>query len=443
MCAEAIRQLLGINKRAVAINTVLIANSFIWYMYAFSYLTENIGLLNLDSQFLPIMSIHFATLFLALIIGEFFSHKAKNRLNFLTLWMLTGVFLSLIPAITGITYWGLVLFSIIVGANFGFGISTSLEYFASTTLANNRGKISGTIFLLTGLGAFLLSSIGTNNVLTVSVVLTVWRIIGFLAIKLFKPSAEPTATQPIITYQRLFSNRTFLLYLIPWIIFVFVNSMSFPINESFFASDLVKLSSNIEYVLAGVSAVIFGIFADSKGRKRLAVAGFAMLGLGYAILGLTAPSIYGWWIYTVIDGVTWGILVTLFVFTLWGDVAEGQKSGRIYAIGIMPYLLSSLIRISIGNYFGGYVRDQGIGTIFSFFSFFLFIAVLPLVLAPETLSELTIRNNDLKSYINKAQKEVTKKQKKETKKEEDEGDQKRKESSEEFKKAQELAEKYY
>lgn len=441
MGLEAIKQLLSKNKRAVAINTILIANSFIWYTYAFSYLTSAIDILNLEGQFLQIIGIHFAGLFIALIIGEFLSHRVKNRLNFLALWMLTGILFSLIPLITGMTYWGIVVFSVIAGVNFGFGIPTSLEYFASTTQANNRGKIGGTIFLLTGIGAFLLSSIGTNSVLIVSLVLSVWRLVGFLAIKFANSSTETAAVkEQKISYRRILSNKTFLLYFIPWIIFVFINSMSFPINNATFPSDLVKLSSNVEYVLGGFSAVIFGILADSKGRKRLAVAGFAMLGLGYAILGFTAPNIIGWWIYTFIDGITWGIFVSLFVFTLWGDIAEGKKSGRIYAIGIMPYLLSSLIRVSIGNYLATSVE----GAIFSFFSFFLFIAVLPLVFAPETLSEHTIRNNDLKSYITKAQKEVSKKHKQQTKNEENSDDeQNTEEQTEEYKKAQELAEKYY
>ena len=50
--------------------------------------------------------------------------------------------------------------------------------------------------------------------------------------------------------------------------------------------------------------------------------------------------------------------------------------------------------------------------IFSFFSFFLFIAVMPLVLAPETMSEQTLKSNELKNYLEKAKKHVEKIQKK-------------------------------
>jgi hypothetical protein len=40
--------------------------------------------------------------------------------------------------------------------------------------------------------------------------------------------------------------------------------------------------------------------------------------------------------------------------------------------------------------------------IFSFASVFLFLAVLPLIYAPETLPEKTMKDRDLKSYIEKA-----------------------------------------
>ncbi len=196
--------------------------------------------------------------------------------------------------------------------------------------------------------------------------------------------------------------------------------------------------------MAGISAVIFGFLADSKGRKRLAVAGFAMLGLGYGILGFANGSLLGWWLYTFIDGITWGALVVIFIFSMWGDIAEGRRSEKIYAVGIMPYLLSTFIRFSLGNYLASSITAEGIGTIFSYFSFFLFIAVLPLLIAPETMSELTIKNNDLKSYINKAQKRVAKVQEKKNKPEEKSSSQDQSEKqSDVYEKARELAEKYY
>ncbi len=449
MHLEAIDRLLGNNKKALVINTILIASALIWYIYAFNFLIKTIEVSEFYGQVLPIIALHFLVLFVAVVVGESLSHKIKNRLTFLLLWMLTGIFLSMLPLIAGstntggMTYLATVLFSVITGINFGFGIPLCLGYFAETTEAGNRGKSGGIIFLLTGVGTFLISGIGVNSFLSVSFILAIWRAVGFIALLFVARSVKPLSAKPKISYRKIVTNRTFILYFIPWLMFQLVNSLSFPINEQLINPKMVIDSSNVEFILGGFSAVIFGFFADSKGRKRLAVAGFALLGLGYAVLGLTQQNIYGWWFYTFIDGITWGSFMMLFVFALWGDIAEGRRSERIYAIAIIPYLLSSLIRLSLGTYLASLVKEIGSASIFSLFSFFLFIAVLPLVIAPETLSEQTIKNNDLKSYVDKAQKQALKRKNHPKSKEENKDNSESGEQSDENKKAQELAEKYY
>jgi Sec-independent protein translocase protein TatA len=89
-----------------------------------------------------------------------------------------------------------------------------------------------------------------------------------------------------------------------------------------------------------------------------------------------------------------------------------------------------------------------IATSFSLAGFFLFLAILPLLYAPETLSETTMKDRELKNYIKKAQKEVAKAQNKED--ESNECENKDEKDSVEFtvnqeddEQARELAEKYY
>jgi F0F1-type ATP synthase membrane subunit b/b' len=45
-----------------------------------------------------------------------------------------------------------------------------------------------------------------------------------------------------------------------------------------------------------------------------------------------------------------------------------------------------------------------LSTAFSLASFFLFLAVVPLMYAPETLSEKKIRDKELRDYLEKAKK---------------------------------------
>jgi hypothetical protein len=88
--------------------------------------------------------------------------------------------------------------------------------------------------------------------------------------------------------------------------------------------------------------------------------------------------------------------------------------------------------------------------LFSFIAFFLFIAVLPLVYAPETLPEKTMKDRDLKSYIDKAMKKAQvqeEKQQKTVQKRSQECDAKfpaeAEDDTEKYEKAKQLAEKYY
>jgi MFS family permease len=187
MHTAGIQRLLGDNKKAVAINVIIIANAFIWYSYAFKYLLTTINTVSLSDLFLPIIATHFLGVFVAIIIGQFLSQKVKQREKFLLWWMLAGVFLSLFPLITGMTTTGIVVFSVITGVNFGFGIPVCLGYFASTTEPSNRGKLGGTIFLLIGVGVFIISRIGNESVIAIPLVLAAWRALGFLLLFFIKP----------------------------------------------------------------------------------------------------------------------------------------------------------------------------------------------------------------------------------------------------------------
>lgn len=190
--------------------------------------------------------------------------------------------------------------------------------------------------------------------------------------------------------------------------FSIVNDVTFSVTTDF-SDDLVLFSGLIEMVIAGVFAVVCGFLADFFGRKRLAIGGFALLGLGYGVLGIFPGNEVGWWFYTSVDGIAWGIFTTIFIMTLWGDLAEGKGSEKYYAIGGLPYLFSNFAGLSIASL----LERQADYAIFSFASFFLFLAVLPLIYAPETLPEKTIKKRELKSYVEKAKKEAEKAQKKE------------------------------
>jgi hypothetical protein len=87
--------------------------------------------------------------------------------------------------------------------------------------------------------------------------------------------------------------------------------------------------------------------------------------------------------------------------TLWGDLSYGVSTDKYYAIGGLPYFVSNFLRLTIGTYIAETILAYAI---FSFTAFFLFLAVIPLMFAPETLPEKKIKERELRQYIEKAKK---------------------------------------
>jgi len=87
--------------------------------------------------------------------------------------------------------------------------------------------------------------------------------------------------------------------------------------------------------------------------------------------------------------------------TLWGDLAHEDSSKKYYALGSLPLLFSNLLQKIVAPDLAALVS---VTAVFSLASFFLFLAILPLLYAPETLSEQKLKERELKGYIEKAKK---------------------------------------
>jgi hypothetical protein len=100
----------------------------------------------------------------------------------------------------------------------------------------------------------------------------------------------------------------------------------------------------------------------------------------------------------VVDSIAWGIFVVLFFLTLWGDLSDNLLKDKFYLLGGLPFLLSWFVQLIIEPY----ITSISIYAAFSLASFFLFLAVVPLMFAPETLPEKMLRERELRSYIERA-----------------------------------------
>jgi MFS family permease len=404
MCSEKFRS----TARLTLANIALVTNAFVWYYFVVDILQNILRIMPID-QFttLLIWSAHFAGITFSAIAGASLVRRIKGRTRFLILWMMLGIASSLISIAVDITSISNVLMlSILLGVSLGLGMPCCMGYFTESIETDNRSRVGGIILLLSGVGVVVLGTVTTGNISLQTSVLSAWRIFGLLFYVLFRPVEKKMERNEVSSYRALFNQRSFFLYLIPWVMFSLVTYLTVPMQSKIVGSPAnLEFLRVIENVLGAVFAVIGGFLSDAIGRKSVAIAGVALLGLGYSALGIYPQNPLSWYFYTICDGVAWGMLLVIFVITIWGDLSHDKPSDVYYAIGVLPFFISKFLQLTIATYVTATIPNYAI---FSFTALFLFLAVIPLMYAPETLPEKLVKQRELKGYIEKAKKEKEK-----------------------------------
>jgi len=407
----------AINWKEFAPAFVLVINSLIWYTltYAiFSSTIESFGFPNIEK--FAVYGVYYAGIAISAIIGGLV--LPRSRRNGLIIWMALGTILSIVMATISTNSFPVnMLLATIIGVTIGIGLPSTLAYFADSTSIEKRGIHGGVTWLAIGLGSLSIGAIISTQQISIgsigSYVRACWRGIGLILFVLLsrKKYQEKKASNED-GFIQILSRREFLLYLAPWIMFSVINFVEAPFQSNVFGS-LATLLGFVELAISGVMALVGGMLADHVGRKRVVITGFIILGIEYAMLSLTGlfgsyGSMIGY-LYVCLDGTAWGMFASVFFMTVWGDLAgEGTKE-KYYVIGGLPYLLAGFLSILVQPSVPYIMLKTGLGMSFTIASFFLFIAVLPLIYAPETLPEKILKENDLKKYVEKALEKVQKK----------------------------------
>jgi MFS family permease len=384
--------------RATAPSILIVINSFVWYIFTYAVFSTIVN--GLENEKLILVTTYYVSVAVTAIVGSKLFPRARTKS--LYLWPFIGAIATFL--LTTVSSNGIltnVLFAFFLGASIGIGLPSCLSHFADSTSVENRGFVGGIIWSTMGFTvlilAFLANMLGQWEII---VALTIWRLfggIGFMALN--RKHAKPAAQKPP-SYLKLIRKRQILLYLFPWIMFSIINFAEVPILERVFGSELFAFGQLVEWAFIGVFAIVGGVIADIAGRKRVVIAGFVMLGIEYAAMSTLSNSPEALYVFLTLDGITWGLLFSVFFMALWGDLGESHEKEKYYALGGLPYLLSNFLYILIKPY----ASDIPAVTAFSFASFFLFLAVIPLMYAPETLPEKAIKDRELKNYLEKAQK---------------------------------------
>ena len=378
---------------------VLVMNAFSWYFPLYIFLTDTLKDVNTGYlESLIIFGSHYIAVILSALIATHLAEKSASRRTLLVVWALLGILSSsLLFVLRSGDLLGICVVVILLGIALGFGLPNCLAYLADSTETENRGRVAGLTFFVALLGML---SIGFLTIvlsfLESVIILAVWRAVGLAAFAIKRGKLE--AQKEIKTdFRAIISESSFVLYLIPWIMFCLINFFEYPLQQYYWGTGISSIVSTAEFGIASVSALMGGYFADAVGRKRLIISGYILLGIGYALLSIFPKHPISIGVYTILDGIAWGLFVLIFFAVVWGDIARNRMKEKYYFLGALPFLISSYVSVIIAP-----VKAISISASFSLASFFLFLAVLPLMYAPETLPEKEIQKRELRDYLDKA-----------------------------------------
>ena len=382
------------------ISLALLFNTFSWFFIGRMMISKisEIGA-TVDATVLSLA--YCMAIILSAVVGAQFLTKIRRQQNLFLFWLVFGSLVSLLPMATANSPMFAIATVILMGVSLGMGLPSCLAYFTYSMPIEKRGKAGGTLLMFT----FICTPLVANfmfplDLVMSSMVFSLWR--GWSLPFVFKASFKGFEEIPRRGESNFFTvvkNRQLYLYFIAWLMFSFVDGFG-----SLFLRPHLEgyhyILRVVEPIIAGLSALGAGIMSDWTGRKRVLLFGFISLGLAYATIGIFTPGPILIVLFFIVDGIAIGLLSVVFTIVLWGEVATSDIE-KNYAIGEAPFFLTMIISSLVTPYVDSI---SGTASVFSLAAFFLFIAVIPLLYAQETLPQRKIEERQLKIYTEEAMK---------------------------------------
>jgi MFS family permease len=335
---------------------------------------------------------------LSAVAGVLIEKRLNLRL-FLILWVALGIGSTLsLLFFSGYTF--SVVVSVFFGISLGLGLPASLAYMADSTDIGERGRVSGTIVLVSFVMAFIvpvlvrLSSLGLVAAILITAIVRSTSLISLLLDSFNKTKSD------LQTYSR--ATRDFLHYLFPWVIFVITSGAVFYMIPPNPENPALQTGMYLRLAFIAAFGFLTGFVADRFGRKRPLIIGLAMFYASFAIVGFdmnTATAIF----FYLATGVAWGSLLVVFL-SVPGDLSASCSRAKYYAAGTMlPIII--LLAVTTGStpsWLSNLAKSSSLVVI----NFALFLTILPILRAKETLPADKIKAREMKEHIDKLEKTV-------------------------------------
>jgi MFS family permease len=234
-----------------------------------------------------------------------------------------------------------------------------------------------------------------------SLALAGWRSLAFVTFFIYA-GIEVSGQLRTVSYLSILRRKTFLLYFIPWLAFAIINYFEVRVfaGVEFLGASLDVLVGAIEFSVGAIFCVVSGWLMDHRGRRWTIIIGLVMLGLGYALLSFFPLNSVVVTLFIITDSVAFGIFTVAFISVVWGDISNGERAERFYALGTIPILAA----LSLSTLLASVLEGVSKNTAFSLASFFLFLAIIPIFFAPELLPEKVVKEREIRKYAEEAKK---------------------------------------
>jgi MFS family permease len=397
-----------ISPRKFASVLLLTSGTLGWFFLLNSSAIEIFsGLVPSNSSWLVIGQILFyGFAILWALVGSLIAGKIDRR-KLLLVWIALGFLTTISMAFIEGPIFSIILCSLL-GLSLGLGLPSSMAYIADCTVAEERARVSGIIlflaFLMAAFGSIIADIIGfgTMGLLIIAALLRSTSFLAFVFPKCERQKEEKGIRHTFTTY------KEFTFYLFPWVLINIASALAvslIPNNPDY--SWALDIGQRLRLLLIAVSALAAGAVADRFGRKNPLLIGVITMGISFVLIGFAMSPISAF-IFLLISGFSWGSFFTIFL-SIPGDLAIPSSRERFYFLStVLPIVI-----LFITSPFLGPGSLLGFPATFSqILSLIIFLSIIPLWLAKESLPESKMHARRMKEYLNKVGKlvEETKKE---------------------------------
>jgi MFS family permease len=367
-----------LTKRGFLVNAILFFYFFTLY-FVFSFNVIRHAIPSADNRLIVQSSFNFV-LAIALLSISFLIQKI-NKLSAIYACSLVSSTIAVLLFFASNDTLRLI-FIFIVGICLGIGQLASSTYFWDLTVPEERGRIGGLIGFVSlpfyYAGAVLAETLDFPGTVMLSVILS----LGILTVMLLR-SEKAVLTAKRNESESYPEKRTILMYSIPWIMFSVINS---TIAKNISVNTIQQVSSSFYFFLNVLQligtlfgALSGGIIADFFGRRLSLAFSLTLYGISSALAGLVNNNVTFCFVY-ISNGLSWGTLLTLYSFVIWGDLASKENCAKMYSIGLMTLYLTTGVGLLTPISQVPLVASSLVSC------FLIFFSNVPLALAPELLS---------------------------------------------------------